>query len=71
MRHTLRYTFLLLGIGMTLPIGWPAGAQGLTQQAIGFYMAVIGKVTVVHVGQPAAVPVKLCEDVYFKDVIET
>ena len=71
MRHTLRYTVLLLGIGMTLAIGWPVGAQGLTQQAIGLYMAVIGKVTVVHVGQPAAMPVKLQESVYFKDVIET
>src|SRR5712691_7306434 len=71
MRHTLRYTVLLLGIGMTLAIGWPVSAQGLTQQAIGLYMAVIGKVTVVHVGQPAAMPVKLQESVYFKDVIET
>src|SRR5713226_2896099 len=71
MRHTLRDTVLLLGIGMTLAIGWPAGVQGLTQQAIGFYMAIIGKVTVAHVGQPVAVPVKLREDVYFKDVIET
>jgi hypothetical protein len=71
MRHTLRYTFLLLGIGMTLATGWPVGVQGLTQQAIGFYMAVIGKVTVVHVGQPVAMPVKLQESVYFKDVIET
>jgi hypothetical protein len=34
-------------------------------------MAVIGKATAIHVGQPAAVPVKLREDVYFKDVIET
>ena len=71
MRHTLRYTVLLLGVGMTLAIGWPAGVQGLTQQAIGFYLTVIGKPTVVHVGQPAAMPVKLRESVYFKDVIET
>ena len=71
MRHTLRYTVLLLGIGMTLAIGWPAGVQGLTQQAVGLYMAVVGKVTVAHVGQPAAMPVKLQESVYFKDVIET
>src|SRR3989441_551571 len=71
MRYRLRYTFLLLGIGATLAIGWPVGAQGLKQQAIGLYMAIIGKVTVAHVGQPVAVPVKLREDVYFKDVIET
>src|SRR5256712_13984319 len=71
MRYKLRYAVLLLGIGATLAIGWPVGAQGLKQQAIGFYMAVIGKVTVAHVGQPLAVPVKLREDVYFKDVIET
>src|SRR5437867_6249912 len=71
MRHALRYTVLPLGIGMTLAIGWPVGAEGLKQQAIGFYLTVIGKPAVVHVGQPAAVPVKLREDVYFKDVIET
>src|SRR5438445_8426077 len=71
MRHALRYTVLLLGIGTTMAIGWPVGAQGLTQQAVEFYMEVIGKVTVVHVGQPAAMPVKLQESVYFKDVIET
>src|SRR2546428_9267258 len=71
MRHTLRYAVLLLGIGTTLAIGWPTSAQGLKQQAIGFYVTVIGKPTVIHVGQPAAVPVKLREDVYFKDVIET
>jgi len=71
MRFKLRYAVLLLGIGAILAIGWPVGAQGLKQQAIGIYMAVIGKVTVAHVGQPAAVPVKLREDVYFKDVIET
>ncbi len=71
MRYRLRYAVLLLGIGATLAIGWPVGAEGLTQQAIGLYMAVIGKVTVAHVGQPVAVPVKLREDVYFKDMIET
>jgi len=71
MRYTLRDTVLLLGIGTTLAIGWPVGAQGLKQQAIGFYMAVIGKATAIHAGQPAAVPVKLRESVYFKDVIET
>src|SRR3989441_11635821 len=71
MRFRLRYAVLLLGIGATLATGWPVGAQGLTQQAIGLYMAIIGKVTVAHVGQPVAVPVKLREDVYFKDVIET
>src|SRR2546422_5811776 len=71
MRHTLRYAALLLGIVTTLAIGWQVGAQGLKQQAIGLYMAIIGKVTVAHVGQPVAVPVKLREDVYFKDVIET
>jgi hypothetical protein len=71
MRHALRDTVLLLGIGTTVAFGWPVGAQGLTQQAIGFYLTVIGKPTVVHVGQPAAMPVKLRESVYFKDVIET
>src|SRR5439155_588001 len=71
MRHALQYTVLLVGFGTTLAIGWPVGAQGLTQQAIGFYLTVIGKPTVVHVGQPAAMPVKLRESVYFKDVIET
>src|SRR5207245_8970448 len=71
MRHALRYTVLLLGIGMTLAIGWPVGAEGLTPQAIGFYLTVIGKPTVVHVGQPAAMPVKPRVSMYFKDVIHT
>jgi len=71
MRYTLRYAVLLLGIGTTLAIGWPVGAQGLKQQAIGLYMAVIGKPAAIHVGQPVAVPVKLRESVYSKDVIET
>src|SRR3989449_6300770 len=71
MRHALRYTVLPLGIGMTLAIGWPVGAEGLKQQVIGFYLTAIGRPTVAHVGQPAAVPVKLRESVYFKDVIET
>src|SRR5205809_4227581 len=71
MRYRVRYAVRLLGIGAILEISWPVGGQGLKQQAIGIYMAVIGKVTVAHVGQPAAVPVKLREDVYFKDVIET
>jgi hypothetical protein len=71
MRYTLRYAVLLLGIGTTLAIGWPVGAQGLKQQTIGLYMAVIGKPTAIHVGQPMAVPVKLRESVYSKDVIQT
>src|SRR5436309_3989567 len=71
MRYRLRYAVLLLGIGATLAIGWPVGAEGLKQQAIGLYMAVIGKVSVAHVWQPVALPVKLREHVYFKDVIET
>src|SRR2546426_1747396 len=71
MRYMFRYTVLLLGIGMTLATGWPVGAQGLKQQAIGFYMAVIGKVMVAHVGQPFAVAVELRADGSFKDVIET
>src|SRR2546428_11256891 len=71
MRHALRYTVLLLGIGTTLAIGWPVGAEGLKQRAIGVYLTVIGKPTVVHVVQPAAMPVKLRESVYFKDLIDT
>src|SRR5256885_2198326 len=71
MRHTWRYTVLLLGIGMTLAIGWPVGAQVLKDEAIGFYMTVTGKASAIHVGQPMAVPVNLREIVYFKDVIET
>src|SRR3989442_14567425 len=70
MRHTLRYTVLLLGIGMTLAIGWPAGVQGLTQQAVGFYMAGGGKGTVGPVGQPGAVLGELEGRGDFKDVVE-
>ena len=36
MRYRLRYTFLLLGIGATLAIGWPVGAQGLSSRPSGF-----------------------------------
>jgi FecR protein len=71
MRYTLRYAVLLLGIGTTVAIGWPVGAQELKQQGIGLYMAVIGKPTAIHVGQPVWVPVKLRESVFFKDVIQT
>src|SRR3989442_15417551 len=70
MRHTLRYTVLLLGIGMTLAIGWPAGVQGLTQQAVGFYMAGIGKGTLGPVAPPAAKAVKPQVRGYFKEVIK-
>lgn len=65
--------FLVRGgmIGLVLAWGWPAGAQDAAQKAIGLYTAVSGKVTALHTGQPAAAPVSLRGDVYFKDVIET
>lgn len=61
----------LVGMGITLAMGFPAGAQDAAQKAIGLYTAVAGKVTAVRAGQTAAVPVSLRGDVYFKDVIET
>ena len=65
------YFGYLVGIGMTLALGWPAGAQETAKKAVGLYTAVSGRVTALHTGQAAPAPVSLRGDVYFKDVIET
>jgi hypothetical protein len=49
----------------------PALASGAEQEGIGFYTAVSGRVEVVHPGAGRTVPVRLHDQVMFKDVIET
>jgi phage-related protein len=45
-------------------------AEG-NKEGIGFYTAVLGKATVTHVGEAQVLPVKLQDEVLFKDVIQT
>ena len=45
-------------------------AEG-NKEGIGFYTAVLGKASVTHLGEAQVLPVKLQEDVLFKDVIQT
>ncbi len=61
----------LLGLGVILAIGLPVAAQVTKKDAIGLFTAVAGRVLVVHIGEPAASPAKLREDVFFKDLLET
>jgi hypothetical protein len=49
----------------------PAFASNAEQEGIGFYTAVSGRVEVTHPGAPGVVPVRLHDQVLFKDVIET
>ena len=61
----------LLGLGVVLAIGLPVAAQVTKKDAIGLFTAVAGKVSVVRIGEPAASPAKLRENVFFKDLLET
>ena len=61
----------LLGFAVVLAVVLSVEAKVANKDAIGLYTAVSGNVRVVHIGRTAAVPVKLREDVYFKDAIET
>jgi len=45
-------------------------AEG-SKEGIGFYTAVLGKATVTHLGEAQVLPVKLQDEVLFKDVIQT
>ncbi len=49
----------------------PALASNAEQEGIGFYTAVSGRVEVTHPGAGRVVPVRLHDQVMFKDVIET
>lgn len=59
-------------VALTLVFGpsLATAAEG-NKEGIGFYTAVLGKATVTHVGEAQVLPVKLQDEVLFKDVIQT
>ena len=62
---------LLSLLAFPLVLGSPAmGAEG-GKDGIGFYTAVMGQADVTHPGEDRALPVKLHDQVWFKDVIQT
>ena len=71
MRSATSLKLGFLGLGVCLVMALPAWAQTVSKDAIGFFAAVAGQVQTTHVGRPAAIPAKLREAVFFKDLIET
>ena len=55
-----------LAFGSSLAMGAEGGKDG-----IGFYTAVLGQASVTHPGEDRVLPVKLHDEVLFKDVIQT
>jgi len=55
-----------LAFGSSLAMGAEGGTDG-----IGFYTAVLGQASVTHPGETRILPVKLHDEVLFKDVIQT
>jgi FecR-like protein len=55
-----------LALGSSLAMGAEEGKDG-----IGFYTAVLGQASVTHPGEDRVLPVKLHDEVLFKDVIQT
>ncbi len=55
-----------LVLGSSIVMGAEAGKDG-----IGFYTAVLGQASVTHLGEDRVLPVKLHDEVVFKDVIQT
>jgi FecR-like protein len=55
-----------LAFGSSLALGAEGGKDG-----IGFYTAVLGQASVTHPGEARVLPVKLHDEVLFKDVIQT
>ena len=55
-----------LALGSSLAMGAEGGKDG-----IGFYTAVLGQSSVTHPGEDRVLPVKLHDEVLFKDVIQT
>jgi hypothetical protein len=55
-----------LAFGSSLAMGTEGGKDG-----IGFYTAVLGQASVTHPGEALILPVKLHDEVLFKDVIQT
>jgi hypothetical protein len=65
-RRLVSLVALTLVFGPSLAIAAEGGKEG-----IGFYTAVLGKATVTHPGEAQVLPVKLQDEVLFKDVIQT
>jgi phage-related protein len=65
-RRLVSLVALTLVFGPSLAMAAEGGKEG-----IGFYTAVLGKATVTHLGEPQVLPVKLQDEVLFKDVIQT
>ena len=59
-------------VALTLVFGpsLAMAAEG-DKEGIGFYTAILGKAAVTHPGEPQVLPVKLQDEVLFKDVIQT
>jgi len=65
-RLLLSLIAISLAFGASLAIGAEGGKDG-----IGFYTAVLGQASVTHPGENRVLPVKLHDEVWFKDVIQT
>ena len=65
-RRLVSLVALTLVFGPSLTMAAEGGKEG-----IGFYSAVLGKATVTHLGEAQVLPVKLQDEVLFKDVIQT
>lgn len=67
---TQRLLFSLFAIPLALGSSLAMGAEG-GKDGIGFYTAVLGQASVMHPGEDRVLPVKLHDEVRFKDVIQT
>jgi len=65
-RLLLSFIAIPLAFGSPLAMGAERGTDG-----IGFYTAVLGQASVTHPGEDRVLPVKLHDEVLFKDVIQT
>jgi len=65
-RLLLSLIAISLAFGASLAIGAEGGKDG-----IGFYTAVLGQPSVTHPGEDRVLPVKLHDEIWFKDVIQT
>jgi hypothetical protein len=65
-----RLLFSLFAIPLAFGSSIAMGAEG-GKDGIGFYTAVLGQASVTHFGEDRVLPVKLHDEVLFKDVIQT
>ena len=65
-----RFTMSLIAATLLLSPAM-ASAEDSSPGGVGVYTAVMGKVTVTHPGEALVLPVKLHDEVLFKDVIQT